>query len=120
MSSHWLAMPISQIDALFFLNFVSCINPGIASDLSNSHELRSAVIQRAVALHNSISTATSGSRFMNSMADGVPKAARAWPGICLGTASQIHLRRLVHDIDQKAWTIAQSLTHTVLDLRMRR
>jgi hypothetical protein len=76
-------LPISQIDAPFFQNFVSCVNPGIASDLPNSHKLRSAIIQRAVALRNSISDATSGNRFLGQMADSARRAGRARLGICL-------------------------------------
>jgi hypothetical protein len=107
-------LPISQVDAPFFRTFVSCLNPGIANNLPNSHELRSTVIERAVALRNSIGVATSGSRFVSLMVDGMRKAGRAWLGICLDTASQMRFGRLVHDVDQNASTIA----NTVLDVRM--
>jgi hypothetical protein len=71
-------LPISEVDAPFFRNFVSCINPGVASDLPNMDQLTSAIVQRAVALRKSISAATSGSRFMGLRSDGVRKAGRAW------------------------------------------
>jgi hypothetical protein len=112
--------PISQVDAAFHRTFVSYINPGIASDLTNSHQPRSAIIQRAVALRNSVGAATSGSRFVSLMADGVRKAGRAWLGMRLVTAGQLHFWRLVHEVDQKVSTIANTLADTVLSVRMRR
>jgi hypothetical protein len=105
-------LPISQVDAPFFRNFVSCINPGIASDLPNSHQLGSAIIQQAVALRNSISAATSGRRFVNLMADGVRKAGCRSLGICFATASQLHFWRLAHEVDQKASTMANAVADT--------
>jgi hypothetical protein len=56
-------LPISQVDAPFFQNVGSCIYRSIASDLPNSYKPRSAIIHRAVALHNCIGAATSGSQF---------------------------------------------------------
>jgi hypothetical protein len=96
------------------------VNLVIASDPPNSHELRSTIMQRTVALRNSISAATSHRRFVSLMADGARKAGRAWLRICLTTANQLHFWRLVHDIDQKASTIANTLVDMVLDIRMRR
>jgi hypothetical protein len=112
-------LPISQIEAPFFRNFLSCVNPGITSDLPTSHQLRSTIIQRAVALRNCICAATSGNRSMSLMADAVPKAGRAWLGICLTTANQLPFRRLVHEVDEKTSTIANTMADTVHDLRMR-
>jgi hypothetical protein len=111
-------LPISQIDAPFFLNFVSCINLGIASDLPNSHQLRSPIIQRVVALRNSINAATSGNRSVSLMTDSLRKAGRAWLGICLATASQLHFWCLVHEVDHKSSTIANIVADTVLGLPM--
>jgi hypothetical protein len=113
-------LPISQVDASLFRNCVSCINPGIASDLANSHQPRSAIILQAVAFRNSTSAATWGSWFASVMADGVRKAGRVWLGICFATASQLHFWRLVHGVDQRASTRANTLADTVLDVRVRR
>jgi hypothetical protein len=75
-------LPMSQVDVPFFRSFVSYVNPSIANDPPNLHQLRNTIIQRAVALRNCITPATSGSRFVSLIADGVRNAGCAW----LGTA----------------------------------
>jgi hypothetical protein len=94
--------------------------PRPANVFPNSDQLRSPLMQRAVVLRNSISAATSGRRFVSLMVDIMRWAGRVWLGICLDTARQWHFWRLVHEVDQKASTKANTLADMVLDLRMHR
>jgi hypothetical protein len=59
-------------------------------------------------------------RFVSLMADGVREAGRAWLGICLDTANQLHFWRLVQEVDQKASMTANTVSGTVVDRRMPR
>jgi hypothetical protein len=51
---------------------------------------------------------------------GIARDRRAWLGICFATARQLHFWGLVHEVDEKASTIANPLADTILDVRMQR
>jgi hypothetical protein len=53
------------------------------------------------------------------MADGLRRAGRIWPGICLATVENLYFWRLVDETDQKSTTIADTLAEVVRDLQNR-
>jgi hypothetical protein len=112
-------IPISILDTPPYRALLCRLVPAIAWFLPRSHNLRAAILRRALDLHNSVTAQTSGCRFVSLMADGVRKAGRIWLGICLVTTNHLFFWRLVHEMDQRASTIAATLADTINDLTKR-
>jgi hypothetical protein len=107
--------PLSRFNDRYFLAFLNRLCPG--GEFPISPQIRSAILRRADEIRAAITPETEGGAYVSLMSDGARDAGRIWFGICLSTARNLHFWRVVSEPNQKAVTIASSLSTTVMELR---